>query len=261
MNRPDDMFQDLVRRGLSVFQNTLHGVTQAITTGDGALRELDQALIGTRVVAPGEDTQKSMMEVLNLLQESLAAARDQESVQAPQVVQKAREVLARINQAEPSWRPGPVSITNANDMFRMAMRDLRGTDALMKVATGRGELEDVEILTKWATKLTNAMQPVEKAKETPGPTRVSVARTRKPHQEPEIVEPAKKKAKIKKKSPEKFALAIAEEIGDGQVQIWAREFSEGKLTEQQWLEKFTNYAAEKYSEADVEAIYDRAARS
>lgn len=255
---PDELFQDVVRRGLTVFQTTISSVTDVIQTGDGALKDLDTALRG-RGTAPSETTEQAFTEVLTLMQGTLAEARDK-GMESLTVVQKSREVLAKINQVEPAWRPGPLTMKTANDMFRMAMRDLRGSDALIRLATGRGESSDLEALTKWADDINARLGKTTETPETPLP---------KSQKSPPVVAPrrSRKKAAESPVSPSptyvkpqpdeiRFAKAVAEELGDLKVKAWAKEFADGKITEAQWQSRLTSHAAADRESLDD--IYERA---
>lgn len=234
MIHPDDLFQNMVRRGLTVFQTTIEEVSQVISAGDSALKDLDGALQG-RQLAPSETTEQVFTGMLTLMQEMLAEARDKGDVSAGPVIQKAREVLTRINRVEPAWRPGPVSIKTTTDYFRMAMRDLRGSDSLVRLATGQGQPGDLDQLTSWANNIN------ERLGKTAEPESKPRLKSQKQLAAPK---PSARKKKSAITTPEiVFAQAVAEELGDKEVNGWAKEFAGGKITEKQWISRLTTHVA------------------
>jgi hypothetical protein len=48
----------------------------------------------------------------------------------------------------------------------------------------------------------------------------------------------------------RLALAVAEEYGDDKVKGWAQEFAGGKISEQQWISRFTTHAAAERGNID-----------
>ena len=167
-------------------------------------------------------------------------------------------------------------VRGVNDIIRMALRDLRGSDYLLRLAQGTGTLEDLESLTKWADELYDRANKTQKVVAQPKPTIVSGAPVSEP-QEPVLVPVAvsKSKAKAKKKrdtTPEKrdttpkqpphptdvaFAIAVAEELGDNKVKDWANQYANGKISEKQWISRLTSHAASKRDSLDT--IFARAA--
>ena len=158
--RPDELFASVVQRGLETFRNTIEGVSQVIRTGDQTVRELDDALTGSRPKF-GETPQETFTTVLDMLEGTLVEAREKGSAAAPSVTQHAREILGRINAVEPAWRQGPVSLRTAPDIFRSALRDLRGSNSLIRLAQGQGSLTDLDGLSKWADDLKERLGQVK----------------------------------------------------------------------------------------------------
>jgi hypothetical protein len=238
--RPEELFAEVVQRGLAAFKTTIEGVSQVIRTGDETLRELDDALTGSRPRF-GETPQESFMSILDMLHGTLEDAREKQSASAPSVTQKAREILARINAVEPAWRPGPLSRTTPGDLFRAALRDLRASNSMIRMAQGTGTLDDLKGLSDWADDVNTRIEQL-KAPATPQPEV-----TPQKAEEPKTKAKRAKKDTTPKAKPEPddvaFALAVAEEFGDKEVKGWVQEFADGKISEAQWINRLTTHAA------------------
>lgn len=252
---PDEMFRDVTQNALDVFKTAVEGaktaiggVSEMIKSGDSTLKELDDALTGGRPKF-GEQPQETFTNVLEMLHGTLEDAREKQSADSASVVQKAREILSRINQVEPAWRPAPMGMNTLSDVFRGALRDLRGSSSLLRLAQGQGTIDDLKGLSEWADDLKKRLEKVQNA-----PAAAEAPAT-----------PAAAPSKAKAKKPKKdttpkakpddqavtFALAVAEEYGDAKVKGWAQEFAKGKISEAQWQSRLTNHAA-----ADRENIDD-----
>lgn len=245
--RPDELFADVVQRGLTTFKATIEGVSQVIRTGDETLRELDDALTGSRPKF-GETPQESFMTILDMLHGTLEDAREKQSAAAPSVIQKAREILGRINSVEPAWRPGPLSRSSPGELFRAALRDLRASNSMIRMAQGLGTLDDLGGLSDWADDVKNRIEQMRNMVTVPMPP-ISPEKPETPKAEPSQKPKAKrtKKDTTPKAKPESsdvaFALAVAEEFGDKEVKGWAQEFADGKISEAQWINRLTTHAA------------------
>jgi len=265
--RPDEIFADVVERGLTTFKATIEGVSQVIRTGDSTIRELDDALTGSRPKF-GETPQESFLNVLDMLNGTLEDAREKQSASAPSVVQKAREILGRINASEPAWRPGPSSRTTPTDLFRAALRDLRASNSMIRMAQGSGTLDDLDGLSTWADDVKGRIEQMRPSLAAPqqtitpdkavGPPVTSAAKakvkkvkkdtTPKPKTQPDEVE--------LHKIAVRFAQAVAEEYGDTKVKDWAKEFADGKISEAQFQSRLMTKAAAERD--DIEDVLARA---
>jgi hypothetical protein len=265
--RPDELFADVVQQGVESFKAVIDGVkvaiggvSEAIRTGDETLRGLDDALTGGRPKF-GETPQESFMSVLDMLHGTLEDAREKQSAEAASVVQKSRQILARINEVEPAWRQGPMGMRTMSDVFRAALRDLRASNSLIRLAQGQGTLDDLKGLSEWADELKGRVDKVTASTES-----VIAPAAPETAQEPKPAAPAKSKAKkpkkdtTPKKKPDdesvKFALAVAEEYGDSKVKEWAQEFAKGKISEAQWQGRLTSHAAS--SRDNLDDVLERA---
>jgi len=259
--RPDEVLTDLARIGIDTFKRFTEGVTSVLRTGDVAIKDLDSALTGGPAPVT-ELAEQSYLEIVALVQAATQEAKEHGSATAPAVVQRAREILGRVTRAEPAWRPGPSMIKTLNDAFRIALRDLRASQSLLKLAGGQGGLDDLESLTKWADEFSDRIDKTQKVlaqpkqpREQPAPT-TAEAEAAAPQPETPLPLPLpapKAKAKRKKRdtTPKKkgnpediaFALAVAEEIGDTKVKGWAQDLADGKISEKQWISRLTTHSA------------------
>lgn len=252
--RPEEVVTGLVRRGISTFHTLIGGVTDALRAGDSTIKELDSALTG-QSSSPPTTPEKSYLEIMALLQAAIVEAREVGSASAPAVVQRAREILGRVSREEPSWRPAPSVIRTVNDVFRTALRDLRASQDLVKLASGNGSLDDLDKLSQWADDLTDRLAKTQKIIAQPKPAASEPEASTAPEVAPREAAPApapkarksrKKGATLPKKgNPEDiaFALAVAEELGDNKVKEWAQHFAEGRISEKQWISRLTTHAA------------------
>lgn len=264
---PGKFLQDIVRTGLTTFQSTVEGITAVLRTGDSAIRDLDGALTGSGP-ATGDVSEQSLLEVMALIQGAMQEAREQSSTTAGGVVQRAREILNRVNKSEPAWRPGPSAIRTVNDVFRVALRDLRASTNLLKLAQGQGSIDDMEALTKWADELTQRLDTTQRivAQPKPGSQQPApTAETQVPAPEPTPATTSKKTTRKKRNTTPKskanpqdiaFARAVAEELGDTKVKGWAEDFANGKISEKQWISRLTSHASTTYDSLDD--VFERA---
>ena len=266
-DRPEKVLADIVRTGLETFKSAVEGITAVIRTGDSTIKDLDSALTGGP--APeSSNPEQSFLEVVALMQSAMEEARSKGTATAPAVIQRSREILGRVTKAEPAWRPGPAMIRTINDVIRMALRDLRGSEHLLKLAQGTGTLEDLESLSTWADELTSRVDKTQRVVAQPKPSLKPPEPVSEP-QEPVLVPVplSSTKTKTKKKrdtTPKKkanpediaFAQAVAEEMGDNKVKEWVQQFADGKISEKQWISRLTNHAAS--SRETLDDIFARA---
>jgi len=265
--RPDKLLADLVRTGMETFKSAVDGITTIIRTGDGVVKELDSALTG----GPGLESvnpEKSYLEVVALMQAAMEEARQKGTASNPAVVQRAREILGKVTKAEPAWRPGPMAVRTLNDIIRMALRDLRGSEYLLRLAQGTGTLQDLESLTTWADELTDRVDKTQKVIAQPKPSKMPaepVSGPQEPVLVPVPVEQPKAKSKKKRDTTPKqnpnpqdvaFARAVAEEMDDTKVKEWADQFAAGKISEKQWISRLTNHAAA--TRETLDGVFSRA---
>ena len=265
--RPEEILANMVRTGLETFKSAVEGITSILRTGDGAIRDLDGALTGSppSVAATPEE---AFLEVVALMQGAVEEAREHGSATTPAVTQRAREILSRVTRQEPAWRPGPSIIKTANDVFRSALRDLRASQQLFKLAQGQGSVDDLDNLSKWADEVSGRLDKLRVVIAQPKPTAPQPAATTASAEAPEappqpVTQPQPKRAK-RKTTPKKkgnpegiaFAQAVAEELGDNKVKGWAQEFADGKISERQWINRLTTHASATRDTLDD--VFDRA---
>lgn len=265
--RPDEMLLDMTQNALDGLKNTIQMVTSGIQTIDEGVRSVDDALTGSRPKF-GEPPAETFMGVLDMLHGTLEEAREKGSATNSVVVQNARQILTRINEAEPASKPAPAGLRTANDIFRVALRDLRGSTALIRLAGGQGSVNDLEGLSKWADDLnarleqlkppaapTPALEAAQTATEAPPETETAPAK--RPPSKP----PRKTKRDTTPKQPPSdadivFARAVSEELNDEKVTRWFGEFEKGKISEAQWISRLTNHCAA--TRETLDDVFERA---
>jgi len=272
---PDKALSDVVRTGMETLKSVVDGVTSVIRQGDSTIRDLDSALTG----GPSPDflsPEQSFLEVVALMQAAMDEAKQKGSANSPAIMQRAREILGKVTKAEPAWRPAPAMLRTVNDVIRVALRDLRGSQNLFRLAQGNGSLDDLDSLTKWADDISDR---VNKTQQVINKTQQVIAQPKpaaaapEPVSEPQAAvltpvpvvvketKPKKKKNTTPKKkaNPEDiaFAKAVAEEMGDTKVKDWAQQFADGKLSEKQWINRLTNHAAA--ARESLDDVFARAA--
>ena len=251
---PDKVLADVVRTGIETFRSVIEGVTSVIRQGDSTIKDLDSALTGGP--APeSSNPEQSFLEVVALMQSTMEEAKSKGTATAPAIIQRSREILGKVTKAEPSWRPGPAMIRTVNDVIRMALRDLRSSQNLLRLAQGTGTLDDLDSLTKWADEISDRVGKTQQVIAQPKPPKTPVEAVSEPQGAVLVPVPvATSKPKSKKKrdtTPKKkanlediaFAQAVAEEMGDNKVKGWAQDFADGKISEKQWVSRLTNHAA------------------
>lgn len=265
--RPDEAFLEITQRSLEIFKTTVQGISTVIRTGDEMLGQMDDALTGGRPKF-GETPAETFEAVFNMLTATLEDAREKKSASDASVVQKSREILARVNAVEPPWRAGPVSMTTPSDVFRMALRDLRASNSLILLAQGSGEVEDLEQLGKWAGDLNDRINQVrESTGKKPAVTtgkRAAPARSTAPEAPKEPARPAPAKKPKKDTTPKtkpqeadvQYAQLVAEELADEKVTGWQEEFAQGKISEAQWISRLTSHCHAHGK--DLDAVIARA---
>ena len=260
-NRPDKVLADVVRTGIETFKSVIEGVTSVIRAGDGTIRDLDSALTG----APAPESsnpEQSFIEVVALMQAAMEEAKAKGTANNPGVVQRSKEILGKVTRAEPAWRPGPAMIRTVNDVIRTSLRDLRGSQYLLRLVQGSGTLDDLDNLTKWADEISERVGMTREVIAQPKPSLMPVAPATEPQEAVLVPVPVPKtKATTKKKrntTPKKkanpediaFAKAVAEEMGDTKVKEWADQFESGKISEKQWISRLTNHASSSRDSLD-----------
>ncbi len=237
--RPDQTFQEVIQRGVTVFRGLIQGVSEVLRTGDSAIKDLDDAMRGGPTAVESAD--QTFLAILAMLRGAMEEARETGTATGPGVVQRARETLNKVTIAEPSWRPAPAIIRTTTDMCRMALRDLRGSEALVKLATGRGDVNDLETLINWGDDVGKRVGEAQQVVAEPKPTAEPEAKA-KPTAKPK---PTRAKRPAGSKMTEKQAQdtvfrAIAESSGDQEFQREAEEVAAGRMKPDDFAEHVSN---------------------
>jgi len=153
-----------------------------------------------------------------------------------------------------------MSERTASDSFRLALRDLRGSNSLVRLAQGRGTVEDLNGLAGWADDLKTRIDSMKSPASSQKVQASSPSETTRPKAK------KTKKDTTPKTTPNpdevRFAHAVAEEYGDNKVKGWAKEYADGKISEQQWVSRLTTHAAGERESLDeiLERANQRIAR-
>lgn len=255
LDKPFETIQDTVSKGLIVFKDLLRGVADTIKSGDDAVSELDRTIKSSGSLPVADTSETTLINVLQTMRSAMEEAKEAESAQSPEVVSRAKDILKKVLAAEPGWRPGPAAIRTANDMFRVALRDLRSSQSLLKLAGGKGELEDLDSLINWADKISVRLDSIHQVAAEPKVPKPEVAPTQSAappkHRKKTVRKKKRETGKPAEQTPEViFAQAIAAEMNDGQVTGWAKEFADGKITEKVWIQRLTDHAAKSVDNLD-----------
>lgn len=262
--RPEEILNDAIANGLSSLKSAIAGVSTIIRDTNETIQDLDDALTGgaSRII---ENPQETFLNILDLLHEALEEARENKSAAAPVAVQKAREILNRINTVEPAWRSAPRGLRTLSDVFRAGLRDLRASNALLRVAQGNGKIEDLENLSKWADDLIRRLESFKPSRDVPHIAEKHPKALESPpeitEETPESTEKENKKTRKGEKIPAEakanFVRCVAEVVGEKKVAGWAEEYASGKISEAQWVSRLSAFCAPK--NLDPDEVYDKAA--
>ena len=261
---------DAVRQGLGVFGQGVNTIAQVLRSGDAALREVDGALTGgTASAAPGSSRalgpeQQLAQRVVSLVNQGGEAAKRAGDPKTPTAIARFQETMRLLFQQSFPVEAGLSDLMpSPSDVLRMALKNLRGSMALVRLANGAGSVEDVEEVARFAEELAEQLQPsTSLANTTMEPTA-----TRPEIVQPPAAKPTKTRAKgtgrgKKKKEPPNpsavaFARAMGEEMGDATVKRWAEDLAAAKITEDQFIDRWSKKAGQGKS-ANPETLLARA---
>lgn len=141
-----DDFSRKIQRGLEIFGNGVDSVSKVTRSLDGSVKAVDDALRGS---TPPPHPSQAFTNIITHLISMRDMARGG-FANSPSVAQKAREILSMVNQIEPPWKSQPANIRTRSDMTRTAIRDLRGSQALQRLAQGYGTSDEINALIGWS---------------------------------------------------------------------------------------------------------------
>ena len=262
---------DAVRQGLGVFGQGVNTIAQVLRSGDAALKEVDGALTGgSPSPSPGPSQplgreQQLAQRVVSLVQQGGEAAKRAGDPKTPTATARFQETMRLLfQQSFPVAEAGLSDLMPAPlDVLRMALKNLRGSVALVRLANGAGSLDDLEEVARSAEELSDQLKPaLPSARTAAEPAAARPAAI--PHSAPR---PAKARAKgtgkgRKKKEPPNpsavaFARAMGEEMGDATVKRWAEDLAAAKITEDQFIDRWSKKTGQGHS-ADPETLLARA---
>jgi pyruvate/2-oxoglutarate dehydrogenase complex dihydrolipoamide acyltransferase (E2) component len=254
---------DFIRQGLGLFRQGVGTVAQVLRSGDAAVREVDGALTGqsassvrTPLLPPGSEQQVAE-QVASLVRQGKQEATRTGDPRTPGVVARFQEVLRLLFEVPLAGEPGGLSdlMPSPMDMLRMGLRDLRGSMALVRLANGAGTLTDVEEVASFAEDLAGRLQQGAQALSSPPmpePAQQAPAARASVQAKPARGRGARRKqvpsgAERKQRgnpSAAAFARAMAEEMGNPEVKRWAGDLARGRITEDQFIDRWGRKAAE-----------------
>jgi pyruvate/2-oxoglutarate dehydrogenase complex dihydrolipoamide acyltransferase (E2) component len=260
---------EFIRQGLGIFGQGVGAVAQVLRSGDAAVREVDGALTGQRVSTtggpPAGSEQAVAEQVASLVRQGKQEATRTGNPRTPGVVGRFQEALRLLFQVPLAEESGSLSdlMPSPMDMLKMGLRDLRGSMALIRLANGTGSLADVEEVASFAEELAGrvqaGIQAVQGVAPEPPPAPPSSQAQASP---PSGARPPRRSARRGKgkepvnPSASAFARAMAEEMGDARVKRWAGELGRGRITEDQFIERWGKKVAE--GNQDAEGLLARA---
>jgi len=264
---------DMVTQGLGLFGQGVNSIAEILRSGDSAFRQVDGALQGNpspALLAPPQaaaSEEQVAQQVTTLIREGGREASSTGDPQGPAVVNRFQDVLKRLFQLPltGSFESLADMLPAPADMLRSGLRDLRGSMALVRLANGMGTLGDVQEVANYAEVVTGRIQslqmPVTAPAAPPAPPAAAASPPASPRRSPSGT--SQKRRTSRRKKPDEaeaaFAKAVAEEMGDDQVKGWAQEYSDGKMTEAQWMKKHTEQAAATRDSDSLDDVYQRAA--
>ncbi len=281
---------DLIKKGLDIFGRGVESVSAVLRSGDTAFKQVDGALQGNPNPAAPAAPQVAASEeqlanqVTALIREGGRETGATGNPQSSGPVSRFQEALRSLFQLPltGAWQGLGDMLPAPADMLSSGLRDLRGSMALVRLANGTGTLGDVQEVANYADVVVNRVQSLHMPVAAPPPPPVaatpppappasaapaaspSAARTRRKRSpkasKTETSQPARtSRSRRKKPDPGEaaFAMAVAEELGDAQVKTWAQEYSDGKMTEAQWMQRHTEHAAATMDSLDE--VYGKAA--
>lgn len=284
MRNPEEFTKGLgnrVRGGLGVLGDGINTIANILQAGDRAVQTVDGALTG-RSAAPAPPPSQAMTSerevvdrVVGLVRQGNQEAHKTSDPKSPGVVAMFSEAIRTLFlfPLQPASGISDLFPSTA-DMVKNGLRDLRGSMALVRVANGMGNFEDVAEVASFAEDLIGRaqqvtlmpLQPAAPVEPAVAPVAAPVKKTRAPRKtkakEPpkeeapavaEDVLPKKTASKTaaprqRKKKPSKadatFAKTVAAELGDESIKKAAEEYRKGNLPDDQWVDKLTDKAVE-----------------
>lgn len=138
-------FNDFINKGLRTLGTVVDGAGTVIRSGDNSIKSIDDAIRGK---IPPPSPSQAFQNIYAHLTSMREMARGGYAGTTP-VAQKAREIIALVNQVESPWSTRPSNIKTQDDVMRMALRDLQKSQALRRLATARGTADDINALVDW----------------------------------------------------------------------------------------------------------------
>jgi hypothetical protein len=156
MQRPEEVssrIQGGLRKGLAVVNDAVGGIATVLSNADSAVRTVDQGLTGNRRAANPRDEQEVAEVVVGLVKRGRDAVAASEDPGSSEAVGHFREALSQMSRVAQPTGLASLLPDSPVDAVRMGMHDLRGSLALGRLVSGRGNLDDVDEVAGFADDL------------------------------------------------------------------------------------------------------------
>ena len=156
MQRPEEVssrIQDGLRKGLGVVNEAVGGIATVLSNADSAVRTVDQGLTGNRRAANPRDEQDVAEKVVDLVKRGKDAVVASEDPSSSEAVGHFREALSHMSRVAQPSSLATLLPDSPVDAVRLGIHDLRGSLALGRLVTGRGNLDDVDEVAGFADDL------------------------------------------------------------------------------------------------------------
>ncbi len=240
----EDPLGEFVRKGLAAVQQGIGTLTDVLRSGDLSVHEVDGALRGDREAESAEGLAGKVSELVRQGTEEAEA-----DIGAPTVAQRFRDAWQVLRGAQPILFEG-----SPTDAIRAGLRDLRGSMALFRLASGTGSLNDLGEVTHFADSMVGRAERVVPAAESQ--VAAAPAKRTKPKTPKTPKKPSTKRRKKRSKGV-LFAKAVADELADPEMSGWQEKYAYGDIDEPEWVNRLTTWAAAKGYD-DLDDIYARA---
>jgi hypothetical protein len=156
MQKPEEVssrIQDGLRKGLGLVNEAVGGIATVLSNADSAVRTVDQGLTGNRRAGNPRDEQDVAEMVVGLVKRGRDEVVASEDPSSSEAVGHFREALSHMSRvAQPSGLSSLLPDSPV-DAVRLGIHDLRGSLALGRLVTGRGNLDDVDEVAGFADDL------------------------------------------------------------------------------------------------------------
>ena len=156
MQKPEEVsgrIQAGLRKGLGVVNDAVGGLATVLSNADSAVRTVDQGLTGNRRAGNPRDEQEVAEMVVGLVKRGRDAVVASEDPGSSEAVGHFREALSQMSRVAQPTGLASLLPDSPVDAVRLGLHDLRGSLALGRLVSGRGNLDDVDEVAGFADDL------------------------------------------------------------------------------------------------------------